>query len=77
VDASACHRLRNSLSVAAANHEYRSVPIKERRLPGEFADQMAKSRSLRIQYVNHVFGLTLTVADNLPRMSRARLYRKT
>jgi hypothetical protein len=61
VDASACHRLPNRLSVAAANHEYRIVAIKERRLPGEFADQMAKSRWLRIQYVNHVFALTLTL----------------
>jgi hypothetical protein len=39
-----------------------SIPswTKERRLPGGFADQMAKSRWLRIQYVNHVFALTLT-----------------
>jgi hypothetical protein len=35
---------------------------KERRLAAsEFADQVAKSRWLRIQCVNHVFALTLTV----------------
>jgi hypothetical protein len=34
---------------------------KERRLAAsEFADQVAKSRWLRIQYVNQVFALTLT-----------------
>src|ERR1700716_792923 len=35
---------------------------KERRLDArEFADQVAKSRWLRIQRVNHVFALTLTI----------------
>ena len=32
-DQSACHRLRNRLSVAAANHQYRSVPIRNEDFP--------------------------------------------
>jgi hypothetical protein len=55
VDVSTCHRLRNRLSVAAANHEYHRVPITVR-LPSDqpILANALMSRNLKTRRKNRV-----------------------
>jgi len=51
----------SSNDVSWANRKYSALDEGRRLAASEIADQVAKSRWLRIQCINHVFGLTLTV----------------